>query len=476
MKHNIILTALILSLGFSLMAMQMPSSSPLNNSGDRIELLNADSLVGTTDTEQGLTRAYEGKVSFRQGDINVHCSKAFHNITANNAELIGNVLIIQQDMRLNSPKVFYDGVTGVAQSFQHIRIIDKNVQLDAQKGYYSTQNHIANFYGNCKISDDTVTILSDSIEYNRRTLFSKAFGNVKIEDDSSIVYANSIEHQRRTRDTKAYGSVIVQGKYSGTYLTADSIENSVQSDYIVARSNPILFKIDSTEQKQIELDTINNKLDTLANYKYDTLSIASDLMESIKIEGEQRYLFKGKAEVNKSDIQAKADNMIYYKDRGVIYMTGNPCVWFDSTQIIADTITIYAKENKLQRIIAEGTAFATIKNDTVNPEKINQLMGKAIHIEFVNDTINLINAIGDAKSLMFMESEKGSEGANRTSADTIRIYFELGELSEFIGLGGIVGEALPENMVAANPKEYYLPNYKRIDAKPEKKYLKNKNK
>ena len=133
MKHNIILTALILSLGFSLMAMQMPSSSPLNNTGDRIELLNADSLVGTTDTEQGLTRAYEGKVSFRQGDINVHCSKAFHNITANNAELIGNVLIIQQDMRLNSPKVFYDGVTGVAQSFQHIRIKDKNVQLDAQK-------------------------------------------------------------------------------------------------------------------------------------------------------------------------------------------------------------------------------------------------------------------------------------------------------------------------------------------------------
>lgn len=470
MNYNRILLISLISV-LPLFAMQLPTSNVDISGGAKIELLNADSLVGTTDTDKGLTRAYEGNVSFRQGDVNVSCGKAFHNISANNAEMIKNVIITQQDMQLTSPKVFYDGETGIAQSYKHIKIKDKNMTLEADKGYYSTQTYIANFYGNVKIDDDTVAIISDSIEYNRRTMLSKAYGNVKVEDDSTVIYADRIEHQRQFRNTKAYGKVIIQSKFNSTYLTADSVENDSPTAYTIAKSNPVLFKIDTLKRDSIFIKANTNINDTMTIISYDTMSIASESMESMRIDGKEYYNFIGKVEIIKSGLQAKADRMVYFRDGGVITLYGSPCVWFDSTQILSDTITIFSENNKLNKILAEGNAIATIKNDTTNLDKINQMMGNQIHIDFVNDTINLISSMGEAKSLMFFESEKGSEGAARTFADTIKVYFDAGEPANFIGLGGIVGEALPEDMVSQNPKNYFLPNYRRKDTKPEKRYL-----
>ncbi len=470
MKYNRIILIGLLAI-IPLFAIQLPTNNPIVSTGAKIELLNADSLVGTTDTDAGLTRAYEGNVSFRQGDVNVSCGKAFHNISANNAELLKNVIITQQDMQLSSPKVFYDGETGLAQSYKHIKIKDKNMILEADKGYYSTQSLKANFYGNVKIDDDTVSIISDSIEYNRRSMFSKAYGNVKVEDDSTIIYADRIEYQRQFRNTKAFGKVVIQSKFNSTYLTADSVENDSPTAYTIAKSNPILFKIDTLKRDSVFLNAVTMINDTLTILSYDTLTIASESMESMRIDGKEYYNFIGKVEINKSGLQAKANRIVYFRDGGVINMYGSPVVWFDSTQIIADTITIFSEKNKLNKILAEGNSIATIRNDTTYLDKINQMMGNQIHIDFKNDTIDLISSLGDAKSLMFLDSEKGSEGAARTFADTIKVYFEAGKPSNFIGLGGIVGEALPDNMISQNPKSYYLPNYRRIEIKPLKRYL-----
>lgn len=450
-----------------LLALQAQTARPIAT-GEKIELLNADSLIGTTEESKGLSRSYEGNVSFRQGEVFVKCSKAFHNISANTIDLNGNVVITQQDMRLNSPKVFYDGNTNIAQSYKKITIIDKNMKLSADKGYYNTSSAIANFYSNVSFTDDTVQIHSDSIEYNRRTLFSKAFGKAKVEDDTTVIWGDYLEHHRQTRDSKAIGNVIIKGKHNATYLSADTIENNNQEHYTFANGNPILYKIDTIRATKRDSATIR-KNDSLT---FDTMSIASSKMESIRINDEERYIFSGGTEVFKRDLQAKADTIIYYRNRGLIYMYGSPAVWNDSTQLIGDTISIYMRDNRLEKVIAEGAAFATIHNDTVIADKINQLMGQSISIIFKNDTIDVINSFGDAKSLLFMEAEDGSdEGAAQASADTIKIQFIRGEANNFLGLGGVIGEAIPNHIIMKDIKRYYLPDFRRRYDKPKKKEL-----
>ncbi len=455
------------------------SQSDLNFSGNGapIELQNADSLIGTTEQNKGIYRYYEGNVAFKQGDLYVKCQKAVQNISANTIDLTGNVVITQNDLKLTSPKVFYNGSTRIAQSTRSIIITDKNMKLVADQGYYNTNTAIANFYGNVSVIDDTVKIKSDSIEYNRRTLFSKAYGNAKVEDDSSIIYGDYLEHHRQTRDSKAIGNVIIIGKYNSTYLTTDTIEYNAQMRYTYATENPILFKIDTTintiDTTIVEIENDSSKIAKSNLHVFDTMSISSNKMESIRINNDDRYIFSGNTQVYKNNLQALADTIIYYNEDGLIYLYGSPVVWYDSTQLIADTISIYIKKNnKVDKIIAQGAAFATIKNDTINSEKINQLMGHTISILFKNDTIDFVNSFGDAKSLLFMSNDDGTDdGATQTSADTIKVKFIDGEASQFIGLGGIVGEAIPENILIVDIKKYYLPDFRRKDNKPQKKSL-----
>ncbi len=448
-KLNKIRQIIILFLAVSTVATLALSQNTKIASGEKIELLNADSLIGTGQESQNITRSYEGNVAFRQGDISVKCNKAFHDISANTVDLNGNVRITQRDMLLASPKIFYNGNTYIAQSFKQITIKDKNMQLTADKGYYNTNTTIANFYGNIAITDDTVKITADSVEYNRRTQFSKAFGNAKVEDDSSVIYGEYLEYQRLTRNSKATGNVLIQSKQNNTYLVADSVENNDEQDYTIANGKPILYKIDTLKSDKPET-------------QFDTLSIASNRMESIRLDNDERYIFSGNVEFYKNELQAKADTIIYYRERELIYMFGKPAVWNDSTQLLADTISIYLKENKLDKVIAQGAAFATICDDTTNAEKINQLLGSRISIHFVNDTIDVINAFGDAKSLFFMQSEDGKDnGATQTFADSIKISFVAGEADSFIALGGIVGEAIPDAILLKDIKKYYLPDFRR---------------
>lgn len=441
------------------------------SSSEPITLRYADSLVGTKTDAKGITREFAGNVSFQQGIVVVNCDRAFQYITSNAAELIGNVVVTQQDLILKSPRIFYNGETGIAESYKTITIEDKNVKLRADKGLYSTVSYVADFFGNIKITDDTVTITSDTAKYNRRTRFSFATGNAKVEDDSTIIYADTLNYDRETRNSVAVGNVIVKGKYSEVYLFADSIRNLTRERYTIARSHPVLFKIDTVKSDSAVYNEQTISIDTIKVQSYDTLSISSNIMEAIRDYGDEQYVFTGNVEVNKIDLQAKSEKAVYRKDKEKIFLTGKPVVWFDSTQIIADTIVISAKNNKLETVHAIGSALATIRNDTAHPDYINQLSGKEIYMRFSQDTIRRLDCYGDSKALMFMVSEKNNDGAARTYADSIYVDFVDGEADTFGALGGIVGEAVPSDIIDQNPKLYYLPNFKRDDAKPQKKVL-----
>ncbi len=455
----------------SLYYFQFEGASQKSSGAEPLELRHADSLVGTKDDAKGLMREFAGHVSMAQGIVNVNCDKTYQFISSNSAELIGNVLITQLDLKLRSPKIFYNGESGVAESYKTITIEDNQANLRADKGYYSTVTYIADFFGNVRVSDDTVTISSDTVKYHRKTRHSLALGNAKVEDDSTIIYADTLHYDRELRNSYANGHVIAKGKYSPIYLFADSIRNLNKEKYTIAKSNPILFQVDTIKSDSAVYDSVNIKIDTVQVLTFDTLSISSNVMEALRDYQDEQYVFTGNVEVNKIDLQAKSEKAIYRKDKENIFLIGSPVVWIDSTQIIADTIIVTALDNKLQTINALGHAIATIKNDTINKDNINQLSGNQIIIRFANDTIRRIDSYGDAKSLLFMVSEKNSDGAARTYADSIYVDFIDGEADIFGALGGIIGTAIPSDIIDQNPKLYYLQEFKRIDIKPKKKIL-----
>lgn len=436
-----------------------------------IILLNADSLVGSG-VEGARLREFIGNVRFQQGMVFVSSNKAIQFLDENRATLSGNVIIKQEDLILKSPLIHYNGNSGIAFSPVGIEIKDKNALLKADSGSYNTRTYEADFLSNVNVTDDTVNIKANHIKYNRKTRISFAFGDVLVENDSVQIYCDTLEHRRLTKDSYASGNVLVKAKFTNVILGADSIFHLQNQKYTKAIGNPILIQID-TVKKIIDEDTSTIQLDTAFVLEYDSLIVSSIYMDTYRTDKSEIYNFIGNVEMIKGNICAKAGKAVYNKSIEEFRLYEIPILWFDSTQLHADSIIIQIENNKIKLVKALSNAFAASKDDTLDLNRINQISGDELNILFENDSIKLIASYGNSKSLYFIYADSSAEGVDRTGADTILfVNFSENKPEDIIWLGSVVGEAFPENMVSKNPVEYYLPAFRWSDSKPVKKVIK----
>lgn len=399
----------------------------------------ADSLVNST--SDGIEIKFlQGNVRLRQGNVTVNCDYAAQYILENRFKLSGNVVLKQNTLVMRSPEVWYDGNTSIADAQKSVVITDKETTLKADKGIYSTISLVADFAG-----------------------------NVVIEDDSVLIYADAVNHDRKSRISIANGNVVIKGKYSNTVLEGDSLTNIPALNYSIAEGNARLFQIDSVKKSNF-----NENEEIIDVIEYDTLFVKSQIMEAWRGEMNERYKFSDSVEIIKGSIAAKSERALYYKDKQYFALSVTPILWYDRTQLHADSITVFIPNNKLSGIDAIGKAFSASKNDSLNIDRIDQLSGDTINIVFSNDSLSAVLSRGNSKSVYFMTSESGPDGLVRTTAAEIQIRMKEGEANEIIMVKQVPGEYFPEKMASGKAKEYYLQDYRWSDSKPKKPELKTK--
>lgn len=398
-----------------------------------IVLKHADEFIFETLEDQQV-RYLVGNVEFLQGNKILKCDKATDFMDLNKIKLSGNVTIIQNTLTLKAPLIDYDGNTYIAKAFGGVTIKDKETFLKADNGDYSTKTLIADFKG-----------------------------NVKIEDDSVIIFADYIHHERRTRNSIASGNVMIKGKYTNVLLTGDSVVNISAEKYSKAIGNPILIQIDTVKSSK-------NTDSLLA--KTDTLIIQADLMEAYRNPNNELYKFSGNVRMIRTDVSSKSEIGFYFKDKERIQLEQNPTVWYDSTQLHANSIDIQLPNRKLNLILARNKAIAVTQNDTLFSDKKEQISGNSISIIFVSDSLDKIVSKGDAKSLYFMKTDGKPDGMVRISADELTIDIEGKTAEKIIMVNQVPGDYLPEQMIFRKEKEYYLPSFKWKNDKPVKPKIK----
>jgi hypothetical protein len=264
-------------------------------------------------------------------------------------------------------------------------------------------------------------------------------------------------------DSFAYGNVEIRGKYSNTVLNADTILHYPEKKFTQALGKPFLTQIDT-----IKNATDIQKNDSALVMEFDTLVVSSAIMEAVRSEHVEHYTFIDSVEILRGSVSARANEAFYDKFEETIYLYDVPVVWFDSTQLHADSIIIYIPNKKLSRIHAHTNSLAATRDDTLRSDMISQITGDDIFIEFKQDTIEFINSYGNAKSLFFDKNEEGEYNAARVSSDSIKIFFELGDPSKLYGLSGTNSEFFPENMLINSTKNLYLPGFRWSDLKPKR--------
>jgi lipopolysaccharide assembly outer membrane protein LptD (OstA) len=403
-----------------------------NAYAEPILLKNADELIGQQ-TEIANQRTLMGNVILQQKNVVVKSNQAIQYINENKFLLNGNVVITQDSLILKSETILYDGNTYIAISNKQVELSDGKKFLIGDRGKYSTQTMIANFYD-----------------------------NVKLEDDSLVVYADNLIYDRKTAESFAEGNVIIKSKYQNVFAQADSVFNYSINNSTFAKSNSVLFQIDT-----------NNDL------TIDTLTIKSDSILANR--NEDIYYFYDNVEIVRNSLKAVAQQGIYYKENEKIILY-NPnlelkthsILWLDSTQLHADSIEISLKDNKLHKINSYRNCIHISHNDTLNPVRIDQLSGNEIIIYIENDSLNKIESIENAKSVFFSTSNNEPDGVIEATAEKITIYIKDNNADEVIYVKSIPGKYHPEPFVNGKEKEFYLPDFIKEDNKPVKPKINKK--
>jgi lipopolysaccharide export system protein LptA len=439
--------------------------------GPPIELRNADVMRGFSSG-----REFNGNVVLTQGNVTVRSDKAIHYTDLNIADLTGNVVITQNDMVLKAPHINYNGNTRIAVADGGVELKDKEITLKADFGKYSTETLIADFEKNVTMWDGASILKAKFGKYSRRTEIADFEQDVTVDDDSATITAKKVTFDRNNRNSFAYGNVIVKGKFSSVLLTGDTVINFSKERYTKAYGKPVLYQIDTIKTVYLS-STFNESQPFLTDsgqivrYEFDTLSISSDTMEAFRITDAEKYIFTNNVEMNKGNSSAIAQYAVYLIKEDKINLTGKPIVWYDSTQLHADSISISILQKKLNSIYAVGDALAATRDDSVYTDRINQIIGDDIRIIIEQDTIRKITSLGNAKSLYFSGSTDSDEGAARNSSDSIIIDFDLGNVYSILWLGGIQGEYFPLIMFESEPQKIFLPGFRWSGNRPQKRII-----
>ncbi|MFT3747368.1 MAG: OstA-like protein [Agriterribacter sp.] len=144
-------------------------------------------------------------------------------------------------------------------------------------------------------------------------------------------------------------------------------------------------------------------------------------------------------------MQAVCDSMFFSGRDSIFRLYNDPIVWSKESQISGDTIHLYTKNKKPERVEVWENAFSISKS---NDQFYNQLKGNTINGFFKEGEIEHIRAKGSAESLYYLQDDDSAyTGANYAKADLINLYFAKKELDKISWINDVEGGFYPVNQV-----------------------------
>ena len=145
----------------------------------------------------------------------------------------------------------------------------------------------------------------------------------------------------------------------------------------------------------------------------------------------------------------------------------DPVIWSGHSQITGDTIYLYTKNKKADRLYAFERGM--IVNKTTEGF-FNQIAGKTINGYFTDGKINYMRVRGSqAESVYYAQDDDSAYvGMNRATGDVIDLYFKNDELKKVLFVNDIKGKMYPMKQIPEDQK--FLKNFIWItDKRPKSK-------
>jgi lipopolysaccharide assembly outer membrane protein LptD (OstA) len=456
------------------------SFSAFSQKVNKIHIVAADEA--RFDNKSGITaRRLIGNVIFKHDDAYMYCDSAWFYPNINTMDAYGNVRIEQGDsVEMSGKRMSYDGNSKIAKIrdsvvlthnnsylrtdsldfnraenvgyyFNYGEIDHENIHLTSYEGYYYP--NLKDYYAvdSVRLVHPDYTIFADTLKYNIDSRITSFLGETNIVNDSASIHctygwydtendisyfgkgttlfmgaqilkADSLYYDRNTQYGEAYWNVCIQ----------DTVEQ------FIATGNYAFYDAD------IEESLITDSALVMYYDNLDTTYIHADTMFLFKTDDDfRKILAYNHVQIFKSDFQGRCDSMIYFEQDSIAYMYGNPILWAEGSQIVADTIEMLIKDNVADQINLVSNAFIAMEEDS---SCYSQISGKNMIAKIRDNELYKIDVTSNAETIYFLHDDKTNDiiGVNKEVSDKMSIFRENGQIERIDFLGRPDGALLPE--------------------------------
>jgi lipopolysaccharide export system protein LptA len=419
------------------------------------------------------------------------------------AYLDGNVKLTDGKGVLTTPTLEYDVNTKVGIYRNGGRVVNKETVLTSEEGFYYADLKDVYFKKNVKLKDPQYDLNADSLLYNTGTEIVRFIAETVVKDSTGrTIRTREGYYDKRTgkaefgqnpiisdKDIQATGQRIISDDSTGITqilgkgiiidtagkrtVIADTIFYNKKNESFLAFAKPLMI----IEQEE---DSIFIRADTLFSAKLSDLYarkdsvIKKDTLRGVKVidtktkDSTDRYFEAFRhVRIFSDSLQAVCDSMFYSFRDSVFRLFDDPVVWSNESQITGDTIYLFTKNKKADRMQVFKNSFIA---SLVKPEIFNQVKSIRMDAYFIDGSIDSVRARGAAECIYYIQDEDSAfTGINQSNADLMDVYFREKELQRVVFRTAVKGTIWP--MKQKTPQEMRLREFNWRDAeRPKTKY------
>ena len=321
--------------------------------------------------------------------------------------------------------------------------------VTASEGYYDTHNRKAEFGGHAVIKDGPRTYSANTIIDDDSLGVSQFIGNAIIRDsaEGQTIIAGTILSNKKMESFLAYNKplMIVKQEEDSIYITADTLFSARLTDLYASKDS---LRRDTTQG--VKVVDVKNKDSTNRYFEaYYHVRVFSDSLQSV------------------------CDSLFYSFKDSVFRLYKDPFVWSKESQITGDTILLFTKNKKADRLKVFDNSFlvSQVKGDFFNQVKSARMDGY-----FNEGSLDSVRARGFAECIYYIQDEDSAfTGINQSTSDAIDIYFGIEPgakekaLQKVVFRSAVKGTLWP--MRSKTSEEMKLENFQWMEARrPKTKY------
>jgi lipopolysaccharide export system protein LptA len=411
-------------------------------------LYNTQTQITSWNTPTKIKSKNGGDIYSSSGTYDLKIGKAF----------FGNRSVIKDSTRTYvADNSAYDEITGIAQlegnaiikdSVNGYSILGNQIYLDKNNNsFLATRKPVLIFKGE---GNDSTFIAADTLfsgvekrdSLGRKIVISK--DTLKV--DSVINNKKTITNKKINPELSILQNIVI----------TDSVSSKSDS-VIVDKINPlpkpslqdsILTKNgDSAINKKNNLDSSNQEIN-------DIVSIPSaDTIKTIinKDTAVRYFIAFHNVKIFNDSLQSVADSLYYSSEDSIFRLFKKPLVFSNNSQIAGDTIYIYTKNKKAERLYVFENGIII---NQLNDRMYNQIAGRTLNGYFKNGELDYMRAKGSPAESVFypLDNDSAYIGMNRSKGDVIDVYFINKAVNRVKFINNVDGLFYPLRQIPANQK------------------------